>query len=121
MRKTMIGRYFNVGDVLSVVTGKVVSPRGMEGVHNILSYMTGEDLSLLYLPEALPKCRQHLIDQFPQLATSEVKSAVDEFVGKCTTDMDNISFSVLLNESIFARSGLYVVLPFFVKPIRPSN
>jgi hypothetical protein len=35
-------RAFHLGDILSVTTGCLVSPRGIAGVCDILNWMTGE-------------------------------------------------------------------------------
>lgn len=34
-------RRFHIGDILSVTSGVLVAPRGMVGVHDLLSYMIG--------------------------------------------------------------------------------
>jgi hypothetical protein len=43
-RTTVATREFHLGDVLSITTGVLVSPRRMEGVSDILEFMTGSDL-----------------------------------------------------------------------------
>ena len=64
---------FHLGDVLSITTGRLVSPRQMVGVHDILNFMTGDDLSTHQLPRVGDECKPHLLEQFPQLA--EVSAA----------------------------------------------
>lgn len=58
---------FHLGDVLSVTTGLLVSPSHIQGVYNILNYMTGHDLFTHQLPRASEKCKPFLFKQFPQL------------------------------------------------------
>jgi hypothetical protein len=59
---------FHLGDVLSVTTGRLVSPRHMDGVYDILNFMTGDNLFTHQLPRASDECKPHLLAQFPQLA-----------------------------------------------------
>jgi hypothetical protein len=49
---------FHLGDILSITTGRLVSPRHIGGVYDILNWMTGEELFTHQLPrvskEAVP-------------------------------------------------------------------
>jgi len=60
---------FSVHDILSITTGVLVSKRHMDGVYDILNYMTGDDLFTHALPRASDMCRPALLEQHPQLAT----------------------------------------------------
>jgi hypothetical protein len=60
-------REFDLGDVLSITTGRLVSPRRMKGVADILSYMTGESLLTHSLLRAGDICKPEIIRQHPQL------------------------------------------------------
>ncbi len=69
-------RDFALGDVLSVLTGVLVSRRHMDGVHDLLTYMAGEPVWTHQLPriaeEAAPEiCRQH-----PDLADIRVPAGM---------------------------------------------
>jgi hypothetical protein len=68
MDKTAEARLFDIGDVLSITTGCLVSPRLMDGVYDILNYMTGDELFTHQLPRAAQACKPTLLEQFPQLA-----------------------------------------------------
>ena len=61
-------REFHIGDILSVTTGRLVSARHMDGIYEILNWMTGDDLMTHQLPRASRECEQPLRDQFPDLA-----------------------------------------------------
>jgi hypothetical protein len=65
-------RPFRLGDVLSVTTERLVSPRHMEGVHEILDYLTGDTLFTHQLPRAMGECKPALLAQHPQLAEVQV-------------------------------------------------
>jgi hypothetical protein len=71
-----MSKQFHLGDILSITTGILVSPRLMSGVYDILNYMTGDDLFTHQLPRAAEECRPHLLRQFPQLM------GVDKFSDK---------------------------------------
>jgi hypothetical protein len=69
-------RAFHLGDILSVTTGRLVSPTHMSGVYEILNWMTGESLFTHQLPRAARECAAPLMKQHPDLADVEVP---DEF------------------------------------------
>ena len=71
-------RQFHIGDVLSISTDRFVSTRGMDGVYDILKYMTGDNLFTHQLPAAVEKCRPALLAQFPVLESPELQFAVAE-------------------------------------------
>lgn len=58
---------FHLGDLLSVTTGRLVSPRHMDGVYDILNYMTGTSLFTHQLPAAAYECRPAILTQHPEL------------------------------------------------------
>ena len=72
-------RDFHLGDILSVTTGLLVSPRHIEGVYDILNWMTGDNLFTHQLPRAGKECRDPLLRQHPDLADVRVP---EEFDGK---------------------------------------
>lgn len=59
---------FNIGDILSITTGRLVSPRGITGVYEILNHMTGDDLFTHVLPRASRICAPALLSNHPFLA-----------------------------------------------------
>lgn len=64
----MDARQFHIGDILSITTGMLVSPRLIAGVYDILNHMTGENLFTHQLPRACEICKPELLKQHPQLA-----------------------------------------------------
>lgn len=58
---------FDLGDILSVTTGCLVSTRHIDGVYDILNYMTGDNLFTHQLPRAMRECKEPLLAQHPQL------------------------------------------------------
>jgi hypothetical protein len=73
--RTPQAKVFHLGDVLSIITGRLVSPRYLDGVYDILSFMIGDSVYTHQIPQAIKECRPYLLIQFPQLAeidTSDV-------------------------------------------------
>ncbi len=69
-------RDFDISDVLSITTGCLVSTRHIDGVYDILNFMTGESLFTHALPRASRICGPVLLQQHPQLAAVDA-SGVD--------------------------------------------
>src|SRR3989344_9369823 len=70
----------HLGDVLSITTKHLVSPRHMSGVSDILNFMTRDKLFDFQLPRACDECRPYLLEQFPQLDTPEMDFAIGELI-----------------------------------------
>lgn len=65
-------REFDLADILSVTTGILLSHRHVDGVYEILSHMTGQNLFTHQLPAAADRCKPVLLEQHPQLAAITV-------------------------------------------------
>jgi hypothetical protein len=65
-------RKFHLGDILSVTTGRLLSPRHMDGIYEILNWLTGDSLFTHQLPRASRECEEPLLAQHPDLAGIEV-------------------------------------------------
>jgi hypothetical protein len=64
----MTTKTFHLGDILSITTGCLVSPRHMDGICDILNWMTGDSLFTHQLPRACDECSGPLLAQHPDLA-----------------------------------------------------
>lgn len=73
----MTVRSFDLGDILSVTTGRLVSPRHMDGVHDVLNHMTGDSLFTHQLPRASDECKPFLLAQHPDLGDVDVPEQFD--------------------------------------------
>jgi len=61
-------KQFHFSDLLTATTGRLVSSRHMEGVYEILNFLTGDDgLFTHQLPRAVRECEPWLRAQFPAL------------------------------------------------------
>lgn len=69
---------FHIGDILSVMTGRLVSPDHIGGVYRLCDFMTGESLMTHQLPRVTEECEPFLREQFPDLAAIEIP---DDFGG----------------------------------------
>ena len=82
---------FHLGDILSVTTGCLVSPRHIDGVYDILNWMTGDNLMTHQLPRACGECEGPLRAQHPDLIVIEVpgdfggKEGVDRWLAEQVT------------------------------------
>jgi len=68
---------FHIGDILSVLTDRLVSPRHIGGVYDILGWMSGEALMTHQLPRVQDECRPFLCDQHPDLAAVEIPAVLE--------------------------------------------
>lgn len=64
-------RAFDLGDVLTVTTGRLVS-RHMDAIYDLLDFVTGDNLFTHQLPRAMEECRGPLLAQHPALTDVEV-------------------------------------------------
>jgi|SRR6185369_9185846 len=71
-------RSFHLGDVLSITTGFLLSPRGIEGVYDILNFMTGDSLYTHQLPRASRECSPFILAQHPQLVAVRAQEITTE-------------------------------------------
>jgi len=84
-------RRFHVGDILSITTGRMVSPRNIEGVNDILNYMTGSLLFSHQLPRVADECAPSLRAQHPDLNEVEIPEGLadpdkfEKFMGELAT------------------------------------
>ncbi|WP_159840184.1 DUF7736 domain-containing protein [Nocardia sp. CY41] len=70
-------RSFHIGDILSVTSGKLVSPRHVDGIYDLLGWMTGEKPMTHQLPRLSRECAPSLCEQFPDLAALEVPKGLN--------------------------------------------
>jgi len=67
----MSTKRFHLGDVLTVTTGKLLSPAGMTGVYAILKHLTGEPIFTHQIGRVLGEAAPHLLARFPALAAEK--------------------------------------------------
>lgn len=73
----MITKDFHIGDILSVTSGRLVSPRHVDGIYDLLSWMADEPVWTHQLPRVAEECAPSLRRQFPDLAAVQVPSDFD--------------------------------------------
>lgn len=71
-------RTFHIGDVLSVMTGRLVSPRHIGGVYDILGFLVDEDLMTHQLPRVSREVEPHLREAFPDLAAIDIPDTIHD-------------------------------------------
>jgi hypothetical protein len=77
MTKTTQTRSFHIGDILSITSGKLVSPRHVEGIYDLLGWMTDEKPMTHQLPRLSEECAPALREQFPDLAAVDVPKGLN--------------------------------------------
>jgi hypothetical protein len=70
-------RSFPLSDILSVTTERLLSRRHMDGIYDILGYMTGDALMTHQLPRANDACKPVLLQQHPQLDSVAPPPGID--------------------------------------------
>jgi len=63
-----VSRSFHISDVISVLSGRNLSSRGLDGVIDTLRYVTGADVQTVLLPEYFETAKAAILGQHPQLA-----------------------------------------------------
>lgn len=71
-------KQYHISDILSVTTGILVSTRHVEGVYDILNYMTGDDLYIHQLPRAMEECAPYLLREHQWLADVDASTVNSE-------------------------------------------
>lgn len=104
-------REFAIGDVLSVTTGKLVSPRHMEGVYDVLSFMLDRPVYTHEIPTVIPVCAQALIEERPDLAEEDpqvtTKEELQHYIAEVTERLGSVISIRPLPEDIRSRySGM---------------
>ena len=74
----MATRTFPPADALSVTTEKLLSRRHMDGIYEILSWMTGQSLFTHQLGDACDKAKPALLAQHPHLADVQPPDGLDQ-------------------------------------------
>jgi hypothetical protein len=59
---------FHIGDILTVTIDRMLSPRGVEGLYDILSFMSGAEVYTHQIPRIAKEAAPVLLHQHPQLA-----------------------------------------------------
>ena len=69
---------FHISDILTITDGRLVSFNGMDGVYDILNFMTGDDLFTHQLPRAMDICQPVLQKQLPHVNFNDWKEDINE-------------------------------------------
>lgn len=68
---------FHISDILSITTGRLVSTRHINGVYDILGWMTGENLFTHQIPRVSREAEPVLLAAHPQLATVDKDAEIN--------------------------------------------
>jgi hypothetical protein len=68
---------YALADILTMTTGRILSPRRIEAVYDLANWMTRDNLMTHQLPRAADICGPALIAQHPQLEGVEPPADID--------------------------------------------
>lgn len=71
-------REFSLGAILSLYTGILCAPSGMDGLYRLSSFMTGDSVMTHQLPRIMDEARPYLEEQMPWLREIDA----DRLLGK---------------------------------------
>lgn len=78
MTRQQNSRIFHLGDVLSVTTSRLLSPRYMDGLYDLIQFLTDEPPNHEQLPALMDACRVYLIRLRPDLQDLDTDELVFE-------------------------------------------
>lgn len=70
-------REFHIGDILSMLSGRLVAPTGMQGIYGLAQHMTGGPVWTHQLPRVMDEAVDHLREQHPDLAAVDVPKGLN--------------------------------------------
>lgn len=87
-------RYFHLGDVLSIATGRVLSRSYVRGVYDVVSHMWRQPCNdgVAYLA-MYPECKLWLLKQYPHFEDDEMRSRVEALVRQLEPAGEDISLT----------------------------
>jgi hypothetical protein len=108
-------KQFHISDVLSVTTPLLLSSRHMEGVYDILNWLTGDSLYTHQLPRAEREVRPWMRTQFPDLMDDSPRMAelLTEFRKDIESAHDRVRFCANFVERVRITFALPEYLPVY--------
>lgn len=85
----MTSRLFHISDVLTVTTGRLLSTRGIDGLYDILNFMTDDNLFTHQLPRAGDECAPYLLRQYPILNDLDTQKLDSMLPGTKTSNSED--------------------------------
>ena len=73
---------FDLGDVLSIITDKVVTRNGINGICKVLSFLVGFPIYTHEIIIYLRPCATYLLNHFKQFRGLDVSGVTDEATGE---------------------------------------
>jgi hypothetical protein len=103
---------FALGDILSITTGHLLSERGIDGIRDLLSYMTGTSLVNTQLPDACDVCQPFLLACYPTLSESALWEELAAFdAHRPTTPEADAQYLQAWLAPLMARHGARLPIP----------
>jgi hypothetical protein len=116
---------FHISDVLSITTGRLMSTRHMEGIYDILNYMTQDNLFTHQLPRAGDECKPWILFQHPDLDSPEMHFALGELVEMLETPSGKAEPDKLilgwLSKITSGQYGIKIDEMLSIEPLYPED
>ena len=101
----MESKYFHLSDILSVTTSRLLSD--IDGLYDILNFLTGDNLCTHQLPRASDECKPWLEHCFPSLCTPEMDIKVKDLVKMLNTNLGKKNPKMLIDGWLFTLTAKY--------------
>ncbi len=76
----MARELFTIAEVLTITTGKLVAPEGMDAVYRVIGWMTKDKhVTTLGLLAYAKKCKNAILEQYPELIGIKAPSAPESW------------------------------------------
>lgn len=98
---------FHLGEVLTVISFRLVTPDGFEGLSRILNFMTGENLYHHQLTRVWKECQTCLAQQYPQLTGVNMELAFAELDEAMNARMSYQELKKIIEDWLTKQVALY--------------
>jgi hypothetical protein len=115
-------RTFDLGDILSVTTHRLVSPRHMRGICDLLGYMIGSPIYTNQIPRAIDCCQPPLVARYPALEAAQLGEALarlDAALNKAYTQSEKQEVVAAWVQSLSELYGETLPVPQLPRRPRP--
>ena len=110
---------FHLSDVVSVTTGRLLSSRGMDGINDVLDFLTGDKILVHQIPRISHEIKPWIHTQYPALMQDapgmpELLHELDKTLDAAGTQREQINAACAeFIERVRAANGLPETLPLY--------
>ena len=112
---------FHISDILTITDGRLVSFNGVDGVYDILNFMTGDDLFTHQLPRAINICQPVLQKQLPHINFNDWKGDINENNYKDAVNFAGNQYGFYFDVEIYFRNSAGISVMSVISILRMKN